>query len=208
MIPDMKTQLLWQGKFGGEYTDRNILPRPEMDKLYLSRYGISRSELNRTFIGNLPKDIRILEVGCGIGNQLLILQGMGFNKLYGIDIQPYTVELAKQYSKGINIIEASAFDIPFKDKYFDMVFTSGLLIHIPPELVEQVIAEILRCSNRYVWGYEYFSPDYVEVPYRGESGALWKADFASMFNLKVIKQVYLPYLDCNNVDTMYLLEKR
>jgi len=68
---------------------------------------------------------RILEVGCNVGNQLRMLQRMGFNNLYGIELQQYAIEKAKALTKRINIIHGVADDIPFKDGYFDMVFTSG-----------------------------------------------------------------------------------
>ena len=94
------------------------------------RYGYTRTEINSEFIGDFDRDMKILEVGSNVGNQLLCLQEMGFKSLYGIELQNYAVELSKSRTKRINIIEGSAFDIPFKDSYFDLVFTSGVLIHI------------------------------------------------------------------------------
>lgn len=52
-----------------------------------------------------------------IGNQLLCLQNAGFNNLYSIELQPYAVELSKSRAEGINIIQGSAFYIPFKDDF-------------------------------------------------------------------------------------------
>jgi len=60
---------------------------------------------------------------------------MGFTNLYGIELQWYAVEKAKEYTKGINIIQGSGFDIPFKDGYFDLVITNGVLIHIAPKKI-------------------------------------------------------------------------
>jgi len=116
------------GEFGKKYTDRNILTLDELDEMYRKKIGVSRTELNNLFIGGLDRSIKILEVGSNIGNQLLLLQKMGFKNLYGIEINSYAVEFSKSRTKNIiNIIQGSAFDIPFKDKYFDLVFTSGLL---------------------------------------------------------------------------------
>ena len=77
----------------------------EMENLHLNRYEFTRSEINNEYIGDLGRSIRILEVGCNIGNQLLCLQTMGFISLYGIELQEYSVELAKKRSKYINIIQ-------------------------------------------------------------------------------------------------------
>ena len=122
----------WAGKFGEEYTDRNITSPDEFDKLLRSRIGLSRTEQIDEFLSDLELN-NILEVGSNVGNQLLLLQKRGFKKLYGIELNRYAVEKSKERTKGIDIIQGSAFDIPFKDAYFDLVFTSGVLIHISPQ---------------------------------------------------------------------------
>jgi pseudaminic acid biosynthesis-associated methylase len=202
----------WTGEFGKEYTDRNTMDLEGLDNLFLDNFGISRTALNKEFLSGLARSIRILEVGSNIGNQLLCLKAMGFSNLYGIEPQGYAVELSKKRRKGINIIEGSAFDIPFKDKYFDLVFTSGVLIHINPKDIGKALREIYRCSNKYIWGFEYYSPDYKEIIYRGKKGLLWKADFCKIYtdafgDLRVKKRRFLKYLKSDNVDEMFLLEK-
>lgn len=132
----------WRGSFGKEYTETNTFTLAELDRLYKSIYGITAMELNDIFIGRLNRNIRILEVGSNTGNQLLLLQRMGFKNLYGIDVNSYAVELSKHRTKDINIIYGSVFDIPFKDNYFDLVFTAGLLIHVSPKDIEKAIKEI------------------------------------------------------------------
>ena len=71
----------WKGKFGKEYTLRNLKTLKEIDKLYLENFGITRTKLNREFIGNLNRSIKILEVGANVGIQLAFLQKMGFKNL-------------------------------------------------------------------------------------------------------------------------------
>lgn len=206
-----KQEQVWSGKFGEDYTQRNTYTFEEVEKFYHGLYGMTRTEMNRQFLEGLKID-RILEVGCNTGNQLIVLQKSGFQNLYGIELTPYAVGIAKRRTEGINIIQGSAFDIPFKDNYFDMVFTSGVLIHISPDDIEKVIREIYRCSKRYIWGFEYFSDSYTTVNYRGNNDLLWKTDFAKLYlntfsNLKLIKEERFKYLNNDNVDTMYLLEK-
>lgn len=202
----------WQGQFGRDYTDRNALSLQKMDVLYQERYGITRTEMNSMFIGKLDKTIKVLEVGSNIGNQLLCLQQAGFENLYGIELQSYAVELSKSNTKRINIIEGSAFDIPFKDGFFDLVFTSGLLIHISPKDINLVMDEIHRCTKRYIWCFEYYSDVYTKIEYREHADLLWKANFSSLFldrfhDLRLVKEKRFKYLNGNNVDTMFLLKK-
>ncbi len=203
---------MWTGTFGKEYTDYNALTLEQMDDLYKKNYGVSGTELFEEFVGGLERSIKILEVGSNIGNKLLILQRMGFKHLYGIEINSYAIERAKANTKGINIAQASAFDIPFRDDFFDLVFTAGVLIHIAPQDIERALQEIYRCSREYIWGFEYYADSYTEVRYRGHTNLLWKTNFADLYlnsldGLELVKEKRLKYLDNNNTDTMYLLKK-
>lgn len=202
----------WAGDFGQEYTDRNRSSLNAMEKLYKHHFGITRAEMNQQFLGRLDRSLRILEVGCNIGNQLLCLQRMGFNNLYGIEPQDYAVELAKKRLRDIQVIKGDIFDIPFKDDFFDLVFTSGVLIHISPKNIKRALKEIYRCSRKYIWGYEYYSDKYEEISYRGERNLLWKTDFARIFketfpDLKLVKVEHFKYLNNDNWDMMFLLKK-
>jgi len=202
----------WAGKFGEDYTDRNALTKKEMEDSYVSKYGKSRTELNEQFLDNIDRSSRILEVGSNIGNQLLCLQEMGFKDLYGIELQSYAVELSKSRTKGINITENSGFDIPHKDGYFDLVFTSGVLIHIAPSDISLIMKEIHRCTRKYIWGFEYFADEYTEITYRGNQNLLWKADFPRLYldqfnDLEMVKEEYIKYLENENIDVMFLLQK-
>ena len=203
----------WKDKFGKEYTNRNALTLDELERIYENNFGQSRTKLNNIFIGELNRSIKILEVGSNIGNQLLLLQKMGFRNLYGIEINSYAVELSKKRTKDINIIQGSAFEIPFKDSCFDLVFTSGLLIHIAPSDIEIVLREIHRCTKEYIWGFEYYSDKYTEIEYRKNNNLLWKANFSKIYlelfsDLVLVKEKKLKYLNDNNIDSIFLLKKK
>ena len=209
-IPQLK---IWEGTFGRDYTDRNSMSTSELDAMYMANYGISRSELNALFLCEMDRSARILEVGSNTGNQLILLQEAGFANLYGVEPQDYAVELAKKRSKNINIIKSKVFDLPFKDKFFDIVFTSGVLIHIAPPDIQRALVEIHRCSNKYIWGFEYFADEYTNVIYRGHDNLLWKTDFASLYldlfaDLELVKKKQIKYLANENIDTMFLLRRK
>lgn len=202
----------WIEKFGKEYTDRNNLSLEELEKLYKENYGFTRTELNTLFLDKIDRSKKILEIGSNIDIQLLCLQKMGFKNLYGIEPQEYVVWLSKDRTKNINIIKGDAFDIPFKDEFFDIVFTSGVLIHIHKQNIKKAIREIYRCSNRYIWGFEYYADKYTEILYRGQKNLLWKANFPKIYmdtfpDLKIVKIKVLKYLESNNTDVMFLLKK-
>jgi pseudaminic acid biosynthesis-associated methylase len=203
----------WSGAFGKDYTDRNALSLEEMEDLYRKNYGLSRTELNQRFLDGIDRGARTLEVGSNIGNQLLCLQRMGFSKLYGIELQSYAVELSKSRTKNINIIQGEASDIPYRDSFFDVVFTSGVLIHISPSSLPNIMKEIHRCTKEYIFGFEYYSEKPTEIEYRGHRDLLWKASFAQMYlelfdDLTLEREEKIKYLNSANVDSMFLLGKR
>ena len=200
------------GDFGKEYTDRNPHTAEEMDQLYIDNFGMTRTKLNEEFLEGIPKSTKILECGCNVGGQLQILKKMGFGNLSGIEIQRYAVEEAKKQGQNMDLIQGSLLDIPFKDNFFDLVFTAGVLIHINPNDLPKVIDEIYRVSNKYIWIYEYFSDECKEIDYRGNKGYAWKCNFLKEFmdrhpDLKLIKEKKVNYLKDDNVDIMFLLEK-
>lgn len=212
-----KPEKEWEGKFGEEYTNRNIMSPIALNKLYSKIYGITRISLNAEFFSKAafdkdPTELKFLEVGCNVGNQLNMVRELDYNNLWGIDISEHALKIARQRSD-FNIVNGNALDIPFKDNFFDMVFTSGLLIHIPPHKIHTVLDEIYRCSSKYIWGFEYYYPSEIkETKYRNEDNLMWKANYPKLFldrfdNLKLVHKKLIKYKDNNNVDVMYLLKK-
>jgi len=214
----MRTQQIefWSGEFGRNYTDRNTTDYEAWDKQYIEKYGISRSDMNHEFLLDLPKDLRILEVGCNTGQQIIALRQQGFENVTGIELQFYAAKRARDRAHNIPVIQGSGFEIPFKTGSFELVFTSGVLIHIAPDNLPIIMGEMYRCTSRFIWGFEYHAHTLTEINYRGNTGVLWKGDHASMFmtlfpDLMLAKKRFYPYINANergNIDCMYLLEKR
>lgn len=203
----------WQGTFGKDYTKRNLQSFQEMEDLHRKYFGMSRTEINLKFLNNLDRSMKILEVGCNIGNQLLCLQRMGFSNLSGIELQSYAIGTAKSRPSDVRFIQGSIFDLPFETESFDFVFTSNVLIHISPTDINKALIEIHRCTRKYIWGFEYYAKEYTEVVYRGKKNLLWKTDFPKLYlglfkDLRLVKQKQLKYLNSDNTDIMFLLGKR
>ncbi len=210
MGPSTEQMLVWKGEFGKAYTNRNGLSVEEMDTLYEVNYGVTRTELNHRFLGDIGRAARILEIGANIGLQLQGLQEMGFSNLFGIELQAYALEESKCRLRNIYMIQGSSFHLPFKEASFDLVFTSGLLIHIHPSGLAKALREVQRCSGQWIWGFEYFSEQCQEVAYRGKSNLLWKNNFAMEYlktnpDLCLLKEEHLKYRQNENIDSMFLL---
>jgi pseudaminic acid biosynthesis-associated methylase len=203
----------WSGDFGREYTDRNDYTPEQLDQFYLKTYGVTRRDLNQRVLQGVPKDAHILEVGCNMGTQLALLKEMGFSRLSGIEIQRYALERAKERLGNAELRQASAFSIPYPDRHFDLVFTSGVLIHIAPAELPIALQEIHRCTKAWVWGMEYYAPEITEITYRGHNNLLWKADYARLYleacdDLGLVREERFHYLEGENTDSMFLLHRK
>lgn len=99
---------------------------------------------------------------------------MGFRNLYGIELQSYALELSKSMTRRINIIEGLAFDISYRDRYFDLVLASWVLIHIAPSNIALAMRGVHKCRSEYTLGFEYYADKHTEITYRGYENLLWK----------------------------------
>lgn len=95
---------------------------------------------------DLPKSAKILDAGCGTGKLAHFWQNRGYDTL-GIDISDSALSITAK--KGVKSIKADILQgLPFKDDYFDLVYSDGLLEHfVEPELV---LDELFRVSGKYV----------------------------------------------------------
>ncbi len=205
--------LFWSQDFGNNYTDRNPQSTEELDRLYLRDYGVSRSSMNNEFLEGLSRDLKILEVGSNIGLQLEVLRKMGFTRAEGVELNDYAVSQAKKIHPNVTVESGSVFNLPYADNYFDLVFTSGVLIHIDPKDLGEATYEIHRVSKKLIWGFEYFATEPMDIEYRGEKGFLWKRDFGAFYlesfsDLKLIKEKKFKMMGSENVSSMFLLEKK
>lgn len=213
----MKTKQIdfWEGTFGKEYTDRNSASFEDWNQSTQPLYGVTKHAINESLLASVPRTAKILEVGCNIGRQLESYQKLGFEHLYGVELQHYAVEKAKARTQHINIIQGSGFDLPFRDNYFDLVCTNGVLIHIAPKDLPLIMSEMYRCSKQYISGFEYYAEEETAVTYRNNEGYLWKMDYAQVFqqhfpNLELMQQTFYPYLnnaEQGNKDYAYLLQQ-
>jgi pseudaminic acid biosynthesis-associated methylase len=201
---------VWQGEYGTEWKDRNEYTPAELDALYEERYGVTRRELNRRFLQDVDHGARILEVGMNYGIQLQLLGEMGYRRLYGVDINRDVLRDVPDSFSFTGVAAADAMALPFPEDTFDLVYTSGVLIHIPQTDLPDIVSELSRVSRRFVWGFEYYAEDRTGIDYRGYDEFLWKDDFVDWFethtDLSVVREDHVTYRDNDNLDTMYLLE--
>lgn len=196
-----RLETLWQGQFGDAYTQRNASAAE-------GRLSFWKDLTSSTQLG------RVLEVGCNLGANLRWLSELlPAHQIYGVDINHSALAELRRTLPSVNAVWAKARELPFRDRFFDLVYTTGVLIHQPPDALHDVMREIVRCSSRYVLAGEYYSAEVTEVPYRGQEGALFKMDFGELYlrmfpELTLLRKGFLPRGSGWDDVTFWLLEKR
>lgn len=208
----------WAGEFGDEYASRNPTDRLTLDSVYYETYGVTRTEMNEFILEDMPSDVKILELGCGAGAQLDTLKKMGFDNLTGVDVNPSVVRQARA-RLGRMILQADATEPPplFENEAFDIVMTSGFLIHVNPIRLAQVIDMMADMTRRWIWGFEYtcevWSDPVRDRPYRGRKGLMWAGDYCEAImhrrpEFRLVRRRYYKSLGPGGKWVqMYLLEK-
>jgi len=173
---DVTNQLSeWTGKFGDNYVNRNELADWKID---LGVEAFSRILKNRK-----PKST--LEIGSNIGLNQLFLNNLlkGETELYAVEPnkKAYNLLVSNDKFALTDSWNCSAFNLPLSDSSMELVFTSGVLIHIAPKDLERATDEIVRVSQKYVLCIEYFSNTPEEIKYHGKNGLLFKRDFGEFY---------------------------
>ncbi|MDQ3964067.1 MAG: methyltransferase domain-containing protein [Actinomycetota bacterium] len=158
---------LWRGSFGEAYVDRNKLA------------GVSRAQFWSRVVDDLNPN-SVLEIGTNVGGNLRHLVGR-VQLTAGVDVNTTALTLLKERLPPVLVAEATGRALPFPDESFDLVFTVGVLIHVPDDALGDALDEMTRCSRRHVLVAEYHSDEEEVVPYRGQERALFKRDYAMRF---------------------------
>ena len=82
------------------------------------------------YVNDLPKDIKILELGSERGFLTRHLKEQGFKEVIGSDFNKYNIQLAKKLN-GVSLKYIDALDINFRDASFDLVISIELIEHLP-----------------------------------------------------------------------------
>lgn len=160
-------ECFWRGDFGDQYVARN-----QGQPLIAANLALFAKALART--GRIES---LLELGTNTGNNLQALhQLLPGCVLQGVEINA-SAQAQAQALEIADVWHGSLFDYP-RERTYQLTLSKGVLIHLDPQLLPAAYAQLYELSRRYILICEYYNPVSVEVPYRGNSGKLFKRDFA------------------------------
>lgn len=160
---------LWAGDFGDQWVDRN---GKDFD---------GRAAFWAGIVERFPSR-RILEVGAAHGENLRHLRELATPEdLWGLDLNRAALDAMPKVAPGINAAWGRARELPFRDGFFDLTFTVGLLIHQPDDTLPLVMSELVRTSRRWILCGEYHADERTDVNYRGQEGVLVKRDYGGLY---------------------------
>lgn len=145
-------------EFWDKYTDR----QPRTD---------TAAHLKELLQPWLPQIRSVLEVGCNRGDNLEAFDGI----VRGTE--PNAHARRQALHAGYMVFPDRADKLKFGTASFDLVFTMGVLIHIPPEELDESLRGIHRISGRFILAVEYDAPSPIPVDYRGVRAGIWKRPY-------------------------------
>ncbi len=166
--PQLET---WTGAFGDAYTARNASSESAIRNKALAFAQI----LART--ADAPP-ASILEIGCNMGTNLRALARLTDAELFGLE--PNASARARLVADAVlppeAVLAGSGDRVPMQ-RQVDLVFTSGVLIHVPDAVLPATLDEMVRLSRRWIVMLEYFAPKDEALPYHGRADLLFRRDY-------------------------------
>lgn len=101
--------------------------------LQKNEYGNIESSIKYFLKFNIPKNAKILDVGCNYGTLIFNLYKNGYQSVYGIDINKKSIQqgenLYQEISERIKWYDGETF--PFDKETFDVILMFDVIEHIP-----------------------------------------------------------------------------
>ena len=89
--------------------------------------------------------MRVLDIGCGTGNHTDLFQKLTQVEVYGIEPSAGMLAKARQKNEHIIFKTGQADSIPFGDNFFDFVYMTDVIHHLPD--IKAMFVEIWRVLN-------------------------------------------------------------
>lgn len=161
----------WSKEYADEYIERN------------SNFDINSGvEAWSKILKNTHGINSLLECGCNIGRNIELLNHyLPDTKKSIIELSPTPYEIVTKKYNFEHSVNSSILEADLPNNYFDLVFTTGVLIHIHPDKLLENMQKMYDLSKKYIVFGEIFSRVPGHVHYRGRDDLLFKRDFGRFF---------------------------
>lgn len=155
---------------------------------YLNRNGEFSHDLGVKAWNRILSEVKgdiysVLDCGSNLGRNIGFLKDKRLlpnAKFTALDINQGALDILSMSFPDVETECANLIDFKPSSLY-DLVFTSGVLIHINPTNLDRVFDVLMASTKQFLVINEYFNRTPVEIKYRGLDGLLWKMDFGSHF---------------------------
>ena len=103
---------------------------------------------------------------------------MGFTEVYGLDVNPKAIEIIRKAHPNY-IFKCESIEEFEPVGRFDLVYTSGVLIHQDPKDLPKIVKKMERLSNKWIFGFEDYAPKFEKIDY---GMPYYKGPFETLFH--------------------------
>lgn len=152
---------------------------------------------------------KLLDVGCGTGFLIELLQKQKEAEYYGLDLSPEMIKIAKaKFDDSIHLVVGTADKLPYPDNFFDVVCCIQSFHHYPyPRKAMDEVYRVLKpggmyvlsdtgcsgiakCFDNYVFRYFMKSGDYAAYSRKDIENLMKQKGFLVVASEKVSKVIF------------------
>lgn len=180
-VKPMSAVEFWAGKPGNDYLKRNLVNIEERFPFW--EYIIDETNA-RSF----------LEGGCNAGWNMMAIREVLRKKnipdteyfISGVDLNEDALRLARSQEPPLDVEQMDLRRVATCEEFggagsCELSFTSGVLIHVPPDDLKETMCALRDISSHYVLAIEYDSAEERAIPWRGYDDKLWARPYGQLY---------------------------
>lgn len=123
----------------------------DTEKVYGFRWGGQAllDKMSQALQGRIFGDV--YEIGCGGGRMTKWLFNMGAKSVVATDVHQPALDKTKMYEPRAEVLRVDGENIRARNRKFDLVFTWGVFLHLPPYLVQHYINQAADVADRLIF---------------------------------------------------------